>query len=985
MRLRTQVISTIAVSFTVLAALLVSVNGVLAAQRFRQLEDTEIANQVERLRSLLDKETEDLSNKLSDWSVWDEPWKFLAGTHPNFPAEQIAVTTMTGNGIELMLFLDSYGTVMHREVAPGDGGAARSLELGRLIAATPALRPLADSTDSVVVGLLSLEQGLVRYAARPVLHSDGSGPAVGTLVWVRDINPERMAELAHRLRSTVDIWPLATVPPQARAQLAGSDRGIRDGDRIAGVTRLSDCLDRATLVGQVTLPRSLWQAGLSTLWWQTTTTVLALLLTAFGALWLLDRLVIRRVRSLASQAAAGHQRPTAISVDGDDEIAELAREVNDLRNRLQQTRDEAVGVAQAKADFLAVMSHEIRTPLNGIIGMAGLLRRTTLDHEQREYGDIISSSADGLLGLLNDILDFSKIEAGKIDLEAVPFCPCSVLGDAAVLVAGKLQDKGVELVLAFDPGLPDSVIGDPGRIRQVMTNLISNAVKFTAVGAVTVRASITTVGTASQLTVAVEDTGIGMDVESCARLFQAFTQADCSTSRTYGGTGLGLAICRRLIELMGGTIGVTSIPGQGSVFTFSIPLQPDPQQAVTSTPLPAGAQVLIAAGHRLRPWLIQVVRHWGGEALPVGDRATLAHVLVGPPPALVLLDRLLPGPAGPDVGELIRQQWPGVPLVMMTAPQDRGAVVGTAMINHPVRLDRLASACSDALNGNVPATPQVPVAALLLTRFSGRVLVVDDHPINRRLAQVLLDKLGVTVLEAMNGQQALDLLAQQPVDLVLMDCQMPVLDGWEATKRWRRHEAGSGRHLPVIALTANAFSDDRDRCLAAGMDGFLTKPLREAELRQVLGDHLTPVAAPADAQPSASVPETPVSVLTSAPRPLVIDPHARAQLAGMPGAIAGTTLFDELTSRFAEEFAGRFDALVAQVIAEDASEARRTAHALKGSCLTLGMAALGIVLGRVEACAGSNDLAGTIPLLGDIEHQWSLVLRAIQTGTGPSA
>ena len=1016
MRLRTQVIVTIVISFSVLATLVVSINGVLATQRFRQLEDTEVADQVGRLRSILTKENDDLAAKLSDWSVWDDAWKFLSGTNPTFAADQITASAMSGNALEMMLFLDPQGKVVHRQAVPGDSGAARSAALFQLITDTPALRPNDNTADTVVAGLLGLDQGLVLFAARPVLHSDGSGPAVGTLIWVRDLTTERLANLAERLQSQVHLWRQSDAPTEALAQLAGGNRGIQSAGKIAGMTVLHDGLGKPTLCGQVILPRRTWQAGMTTLWWQSATTMLALVLTGFGAIWLLDQLITRRVRLLALQAAAGDHAQSAIHVDGQDEIAELAQQVNQLRNRLQKTRNEALGAAEAKASFLAVMSHEIRTPLNGVIGMVNLLGRTPLNREQQEYADIISSSADNLLLLLNDILDFSKIEAGKVEIEHLPFRPSTVLSDAATLLAGKVLDKGVDLVLAFDPTLPDSVIGDPGRVRQVLINLVSNAAKFTEKGAITVHATTVMEGPILRLTVAVEDTGIGMNADACGRMFQAFSQAESSTTRKYGGTGLGLAICKRLIELMHGTISVTSVPGRGSIFSFTVELQPDGVSCAPIFPLPGSARVLIAASEYLSPWLTQAVKHWGGKAWSattvVSDGNALHIALQDQAPALVVVDRRLPGLGERDVCSLIHERWPGVPMVLMALPQDRRAPAGVVVIAHPIRPDRLMMACVDALNGNVPLptltsllpsspspslSPSTAAAAVPTEinsrgiRYCGKVLVVDDHPINRRLAQVMLTQLGITVSEATDGQEALEMLSLEPVDLVLMDCQMPVMDGWMATSEWRRREASQGKHLPghlpghlpVVALTANAFREDRDRCLAAGMDDFLTKPLRDVELRSLLDRYLTVVeSTPVEVAAVVSattlvLPDSPAleSAFTAS---VVIEKTARDMLCKMPGSVAGIHLFDELTQRFSGEFAVRFDALIACVISEDLEGTAQKSHALKGSCLTLGMQSLGLVLGKVEQCARVNDLATAVQLLGDIDHEWNRVLFALE-------
>jgi CheY-like chemotaxis protein/HPt (histidine-containing phosphotransfer) domain-containing protein len=437
-----------------------------------------------------------------------------------------------------------------------------------------------------------------------------------------------------------------------------------------------------------------------------------------------------------------------------------------------------------------------------------------------------------------------------------------------------------------------------------------------------------------------------------------------------------------LVELMGGTIGVTSVPGRGSIFTFSIVIASDGEEQSSASPLSPGQTVLIACGRpTLRTWLIQVVEHWGGVALPVGDAQMLASVLDGEAPGMALVDGMLPGHGNHPPARMLMERWPGIPLVVMTLPQDGQAPAGTVSISHPVRLERLCRAITDARSGNV-SLPPVNTASERL-RFSGRVLVVDDHPINRRLANVLLTNLGLEVLEAVDGQQALDVMGRESLVVVLMDCQMPVLDGLESTRRWRANESPN-THLPIIALTANVFSDDRQRCQAAGMDGFLGKPLREEELIQILRTHLPQVSVTSVVQTPAAEPITTTDA-TATHVSEVIDPRTRAMLEGMPGTVAGTTLFHELTTRFRAEFAERFDQLVADVIGEDPRGTAQKAHALRGSSLTLGMNVLGTVLSEVEQHARNNDLAGAVQLLGSIEAEWRRVTDDLDALTRSSA
>ena len=703
---------------------------------------------------------------------------------------------------------------------------------------------------------------------------------------------------------------------------------------------------------------------------------------------------------------------------------ELERQVGVRTEQLEKAKNAAEAASRAKSAFLATMSHEIRTPMNGVLGMTEMLLGTQLTETQRNFTRLVKRSGEHLLVIINDILDFSKIEAGKLSIEYINFNLWDLLDDINTIYTPQAQAKGIALDFEIASDIPIAICGDPNRLRQIMANLLGNAIKFTDRGQILAKVAVATEDGASVgLRFEVHDTGIGVSREARSRIFDAFSQADSSTTRKYGGTGLGLAISRQLVELMGGKIGVDKASSQGSVFWFTVSFDKrrvDPDEPGSSLKTLEGMKVLIVDEHAdSRDGLEQQMADWNVasdsalSAMDAIDRL-LAAARAGTPYDVAIIDMDLQRTSGLSLAAGIKAdpETRSTRIMLITdmrqaadPVQRREAGVAYQLIK-PARAADLFECIMTRPRGKLAAPAPATAPALSVLVQTGqparrrRVLLAEDNPVNVEVATAMLDGLGLGVHVARNGAEAADQVRQGGYDVILMDCQMPVMDGFLATAEIRRYEqqCGRSRTLPIIAITANALQGDREACLAAGMDDYLSKPFSQQELGAVIGRWIAlPLAATVHHDDYIAAQAH--TVLSYPAPPYASQPMASESMAA-PQRGAAASARDAVNRHALENIRAlskeRGDALVHKVIAAyvddtpqhlrtlhqaiaglDAGNLRKVAHSLKSSSANVGAETLAQMCKDMEALGRTDTTVGASGILTDMEHEFQAVRHSL--------
>ncbi|MDH3373489.1 MAG: response regulator [Gammaproteobacteria bacterium] len=843
---------------------------------FEEFERKSSEEALLRVSRMLESDLHALEIMNMEYSLWDHTYEYVNGRRPEYADENLDPAYWHSVNINLMAIFDAQGNKLYSWIGDPIDGTDLSIQDEILSFFEPGHPLISHQTaNDSLKGLISMRSGLMQVVSYPILTSEAEGPIGGSLIVGQHLTPARVHDFGERATAKVSLVQINAVDTPARVsaladELSNSDKPTHietDDDSVRGYQVLTDITGGPVAILEVSGQRNISQIGAQSI--RTTMIALAVASAVFllAALLFLQRLVTAPLAKLTNQILdiqqsgdlridVGTNRTDEVGVLA-TEFGELTRKLGEVQTDLEAARDEALAMSRAKSDFLARMSHEIRTPMNGVLGMTELLRDTPLDDRQQRFAKTIYESGESLLLIINDILDISKIEAGKIKLDIAPLNLQHMIEECLDLLAESAHSKGLELVCAVAADTNVCVRGDPVRLRQVLMNLIGNAVKFTDKGEVIVRTRAARSSTgAANYRFEVEDTGVGISPENAELIFEPFTQEDDSNTRRYGGTGLGLSISKQLVELMGGEIGVRSTPGRGCTFWFTAELAEDQVPAThPQANLLTGKAAFVVDDNATNQ---EILRHqlesWGVRVEVAGSGAEALGILKsgaknGTQFDIMLLDMAMPGMDGLQLAHAIRQEaeYQRTPLVMLSSipraniDHEQSTTDPDDWLAKPVRqaqlYDTLLSLLSKtAVDQGVDNTGHTLEEIASNHAGNGlRVLLVDDNEVNLAVAREMLGAMGHQVTVARNGQEAVAAYKDHGFDVVLMDCRMPEMDGFQATQAIRDWEAEHDRNWkPIIALTAHALQGDRQRCLSAGMSDYLSKPYTKQQLSSVI-------------------------------------------------------------------------------------------------------------------------------------------------------